>query len=479
MAVHDYVIDNSTGANVRSDINNALAAIVSNNSSSSEPSTTKYAYMWWADTTNGILKIRNSANDGWVELLQLDGTLTLEDGSASSPALAFRDDLDTGIFSGAANTFNISTGAVERLKLSGTECTFNETGADVDFRVESDGRTHMLFVDAGNNRVGLGCSAPDSEVVAQGSSHTSLQVWSGSASTKAFMQTVQDSDVRIGASTNHPVSFFTNGLERLRIDSSGNVMIGATSASGKLHVEHSGEVLAYIIGNTSAAGSRLVLQNKNTTANSHTGILGADAGGQTTAQVLFYSADNNNNEGFMTFETRPSGGVPTERMRINSSGSLLIGTTSQISIEVVGVVFDNNNNVGHAIKCSATGSATFMDFRNSSGTQLGNVKTTTGSNLQFNTSSSDRSLKKNFENWTENTLELFKNINPQKFNFIFEEDTEAKTKGYIAQDLVDSFPEAYNKNDDDKYMFNPSGMVVYLMKAIQELEAKVAALEAA
>ena len=72
MAVHDYVIDNSTGANVRADINNALAAIVSNNSSSSEPST-KYAYMWWADTTNGILKIRNSANDGWVELLQLDG----------------------------------------------------------------------------------------------------------------------------------------------------------------------------------------------------------------------------------------------------------------------------------------------------------------------------------------------------------------------------------------------------------------------
>ena len=76
MATHDYVIDNSTGANVRTDINNALAAIVSNNSSSSQPST-RYAYMWWADTSAGILKIRNSANDGWVELLQLDGTLTL------------------------------------------------------------------------------------------------------------------------------------------------------------------------------------------------------------------------------------------------------------------------------------------------------------------------------------------------------------------------------------------------------------------
>ena len=47
--------------------------------------------------------------------------------------------------------------------------------------------------------------------------------------------------------------------------------------------------------------------------------------------------------------------------------------------------------------------------------------------------------------------------------------------------MVSSFPEAYTKEDkkDAKYYFNPSGMVVYLMKAIQELEAKVAALEAA
>ena len=98
MATHDYVIANGTGAAVRTDLNNALAAIVSNNSSSSEPAT-KYAYQWWADTNSGYLKIRNSANNGWIQLLQLDGTLTLENGSASTPALAFRDDLNTGIYS--------------------------------------------------------------------------------------------------------------------------------------------------------------------------------------------------------------------------------------------------------------------------------------------------------------------------------------------------------------------------------------------
>ena len=39
MANHDYVIANQSGAAFRTDLNNALAAIVSNNSSSSEPAT--------------------------------------------------------------------------------------------------------------------------------------------------------------------------------------------------------------------------------------------------------------------------------------------------------------------------------------------------------------------------------------------------------------------------------------------------------
>ena len=134
MATHDYILDNASGAAFRTDLNNALAAIVSNNSNGSSPATT-YAYQWWADTSSGILKIRNSSNNGWVELLQLDGTLTLEDGNVSAPALAFRDDLNTGIYSSAADTFNVATGGVERMEL-GASTIFNEHGADVDFRIE-------------------------------------------------------------------------------------------------------------------------------------------------------------------------------------------------------------------------------------------------------------------------------------------------------------------------------------------------------
>ena len=75
MATHDYVIDNSTGANVRSDLNNVLQAILTNNSSGSAPSTTA-AYMLWADTSNNLLKMRNSANDGWIDLRTLTGGVT-------------------------------------------------------------------------------------------------------------------------------------------------------------------------------------------------------------------------------------------------------------------------------------------------------------------------------------------------------------------------------------------------------------------
>lgn len=67
MAQHDGVIDNGTGNAVRTDINNALAAINSNNSGASDPSTT-YAYQFYADTGDNTFKIRNAANDGFINI---------------------------------------------------------------------------------------------------------------------------------------------------------------------------------------------------------------------------------------------------------------------------------------------------------------------------------------------------------------------------------------------------------------------------
>lgn len=72
MSVHDYIIDDQDGASVRSDLNKTFAAIVSNNSSPTEPPTT-YAFMWWASTSDNLLKQRNSSNTGWNTIKPLDG----------------------------------------------------------------------------------------------------------------------------------------------------------------------------------------------------------------------------------------------------------------------------------------------------------------------------------------------------------------------------------------------------------------------
>lgn len=67
MAQHDYIIDNQTSASLRADLNNALAAIVSQNSGATAPSTT-YANQFWYDTANDQLKQRNETNSAWIIL---------------------------------------------------------------------------------------------------------------------------------------------------------------------------------------------------------------------------------------------------------------------------------------------------------------------------------------------------------------------------------------------------------------------------
>jgi len=93
MATHDYVIANGTGAAVRADINNALAAIVSNNSNGTDPSTT-FAYQFYADTGDGKLYLRNAANNGWVEIGTL-ASANLGLATAASPTITGTADFDS------------------------------------------------------------------------------------------------------------------------------------------------------------------------------------------------------------------------------------------------------------------------------------------------------------------------------------------------------------------------------------------------
>ena len=342
MATHDYVIDNSTGANVRADINSVLQAILTNNSSSSAPSTTA-AYMFWADTTSGTLKIRNSSDNAWVELLQLDGTLTLEDGSVSAPALAFRDDLDTGIFSSAQNTINFATAGVERLELGSSLTVFNESGADVDFRIEGDTNANLFYVNAGNNRVGIGTSSPNSllDVSALGASDEPTFKVSSENST-IFLRTAGSSgafptggggndgellyfggDFRVGIGTASKNLIFFNGSsyqERMRIDSSGNVGVGTTSPDLPLHVE-----------GTSNADEKKLLRLTNAGGSAGTtAVMEFECG---VDEIATISANNAGGDiGNLMFGTATSqNAYPTEKMRITSAGNVGIGTTSPAS----------------------------------------------------------------------------------------------------------------------------------------------------
>ena len=111
MATHDYNIANQIGSEFRADLNNALLAIVSNNSNASSPSTT-YAYQLWVDTANNVLKLRNSANNAWITTgisITADNSFTgnITGNSATATALATARTINGVSFDGTANiSFN-------------------------------------------------------------------------------------------------------------------------------------------------------------------------------------------------------------------------------------------------------------------------------------------------------------------------------------------------------------------------------------
>lgn len=92
MAEHDYIIANGTGSAVRTDLNNALSAIASNNSKATDL-TTNYAYQWYADTGDNTLKIRNAANDAYVNVSAVGGIGSVNLGLAALTGATFTGDV--------------------------------------------------------------------------------------------------------------------------------------------------------------------------------------------------------------------------------------------------------------------------------------------------------------------------------------------------------------------------------------------------
>ena len=131
--VTNYTIENASGASVRTDLNNVFAAIQSSNSKSTDLTSSQcVAGMLFLNTSGSkILKIRNSSNNGFTEIGSIDsanlgllpraggtmtGQLLIDDSSsASSPALSFDSDSDTGFFRVSANKIGVSAAGSQQM----------------------------------------------------------------------------------------------------------------------------------------------------------------------------------------------------------------------------------------------------------------------------------------------------------------------------------------------------------------------------
>ena len=203
MAQADGVVANGTGSAVRSDINTQYAALWSNHSGSTEPSSGKVAYQTWADTNSGYLKIRNAANNAWIQLFKLDGT-------------------DICRLTGSTNN-QITT-------VTGANSIQGEA------KLTFDGDTLKFTHDA---VTGFDSNSQDFLVIENGDSDTYINIATGatrdsgllfSNGTRAegYITYSHDTD-DLCVSATDDIWFRTAGSERVRIDSSGRILAGTTS----------------------------------------------------------------------------------------------------------------------------------------------------------------------------------------------------------------------------------------------------------
>ena len=445
------------------------------------------------DTTKKTLVVHDGASAGGTALMKESG------GNAAS---------SVGIGTGGTNAINIDsnqkvgigTGS-QTAKLHVVETT-STTAVKIKSGTSTNQNTHVTLFNDSDVPLNLGIFGSAAGAAGAIAANT------------AFISSNSSTGLAIAANHESGIIKFGTGSStttRMNIDSSGRVGIGTTTQGNtedgaglkvdtyvqRSTIYHSPDgYYAASLGKVTNGKTKVWAAVDSSYAQANAVSAGIflkaffqDAGGSGCGSTI-KNLKSDNSLVFSTVTTGSNGApaVESERLRITTSGDVLIGTSSTSNGASGGKFFEDgkllqiirNDSSTHLFLNKTTGNdGTVATFAIASATK-GSISVTSSATA-FNTSNSDRSLKKNFESWNEDVLNLFKNINPQKFNFINQNDGDDKTKGFVAQDMVGSFPEAYTKGveDDAKYMFNPSGMVVYLMKAIQELQAKVEALEAA
>ena len=373
----------------------------------------------------------STAYDSSSDDAQRSNTNTLllknEDGTANSFAqIAF----DLGASDQPiARIAGINTG------LSSSALSFVVEGGNV--------KKEAMRIDSSGN-VGIGTSSITDKLTVHGGIKA---IQSDSVNTSAISLDFGSDIARVrstvnGTGTQRPLGFFIGGSEKLRIDSSGNVGIGTTSPAQKLDVN----------GNIRVQGNYPKIEFVDTDSNPDFTLIGGNG------SFLFYDETND-----------------TERMRIDSSGSLLVGTTDVVALNggfsvTTGSV--DYINVGHS--SSVASGNYYAAFRHGTNT-IGTITQNGTTGVSYNTSSDER-LK---ENITDSADAGSKVDAIQIRQFDWKADGSHQDYGVIAQELINVAPEAVHQPVDEEDMMGVdySKLVPMLIKEVQSLRSRVAELE--
>ena len=230
-------------------------------------------------------------------------------------------------------------------------------------RLASASAERMRIDSSGNVGIGTGSPTRQLDVSKAGTAYIRASDTSSSVNMEML---AASSGGWVGTQTNHSLNFQTNNTERMRIDSSGNVGIGTSSPVRPLNIKTSDSISATLYHNGSSG----------TTATDGFFV------GTSALDAVLWNYEN----GTMQFATNN-----TERMRIDSSGNLLVGTTDTdpyTTSTTSGISLDANGRVGASYLDSApmilnrrSSDGTIAQFRKD-GATVGSIGSYSGSFLK-------------------------------------------------------------------------------------------------
>jgi hypothetical protein len=249
----------------------------------------------------------------------------------------------------------------------------------------------------------------------------------------------------------------TANTERMRIDSSGRVLIGQGSNIAHANLDD------LQVGNGSSSNGITVYSG----ASEYGSVSFAD-GNSGTAQYSGLIEYYHNDDSMRLY----TGG--TERMRILSTGQVSFGTSSPLAGSRIFTLASASTPYGLTTQNDATTGTMFvMVFHSNGASNIGSI-TTTNTATAFNTSS-DYRLKENIQP-LENGLERLNNLKPVKFDW---KEDGTSSEGFIAHEAQEVFSDAVSGEKDGEEMqgMDYGRITPLLVKAIQEQQEEIEQLK--